>query len=155
MKELEAMVQEYKKRKDRRQERKHKWEMWKKTKQIFWKKTATDYSKWDYFTESEDEIEAAEKNAKPVVPENDPQFKALEKDMNDRNSRMKADRKAANALKERANALMKKKDYYRAIEVYTEALDKNKQGKYLWTNRALAYLKFSKFEECENDCTRI
>ena len=138
------MVDAFKQRKDRRAERKHKWEMWKKTKQMFWKKTATDYSKWEYFTESEDDLEEAEKNAKPLVPEHDPQFKALEKDMTDRNNRMRADRKIADELKLKANELMKKKDYFRAIELYTEALDKNKQGKYLWTNRALAYLKFNK-----------
>jgi hypothetical protein len=37
--------------------------MWRKTKAIFWKKTATDYSKWDYFTDSEDEFEELEKKA--------------------------------------------------------------------------------------------
>ena len=50
---------------------------------------------------------------------------------------------------------MKKKDYFTAIDLYTQALDLFKQGKYLWTNRALAYLKYGKFKECEEDCTRI
>jgi len=94
-KELEEMVDVYKKKKDKRNERKHKWEMWKKTKNIFWKKTATDYSKWEYFTESEDDMEEAEKNAKPIVPENDPQFKALELDMEQRKAKSKKDKKAA------------------------------------------------------------
>lgn len=153
--ELDEKLVLYKNRKERRNERKYKWEMWKKTKQMFWKKTATDYSKWEYFTDSEDEIEEAEKNAKPIVPENDPQFRAMEKDLNDRTARMKRDRKAANEQKDQANVLMKKKDYFRAIELYTQALDLNKSGKYLWTNRALAYLKFGKYQECEDDCTRI
>lgn len=50
---------------------------------------------------------------------------------------------------------MKKKDYFNAIDLYSQALDKYKQGKYLWTNRALAYLKFGKYTECEDDCTRV
>jgi len=50
---------------------------------------------------------------------------------------------------------MKKQDYFTAIDLYTQALDLYKQGKYLWTNRALAYLKYGKFKECEDDCTRI
>ena len=122
---------------------------------MLWKKTATDYTKWDYFTDSENELEEAEKNAPPIVPENDPQFKAMERDMNERSSRMKTSRAKANELKVKANELMKKKDYFRAIELYSEALDLNKQNKYLWTNRALAYLKFSEPEKAENDCTRI
>jgi tetratricopeptide (TPR) repeat protein len=154
-KELDSLVDVYKVTKDRRAERKHKWDLWKKTKSIFWKKTATDYSKWEYFTDSEDELEEIEKNSKPIVPDHDPQFRAMEKDMDERNARQKVDRKKARELKDKANELMKKKDYFRAIELYSEALDLHKQNKYLWTNRALAYLKFNEPVKAEADCTRI
>lgn len=154
-KELDSLVDVYKVTKDRRAERKHKWDLWKKTKSIFWKKTATDYSKWEYFTDSEDELEEIEKNAKPIVPDHDPQFRAMEKDMDERNARQKVDRKKAKEFKDKANELMKKKDYFRAIELYSEALDLHKQNKYLWTNRALAYLKFNEPVKAEADCTRI
>ena len=64
-------VDEYNQRKLKRQERKDKWNRWKKTKKIFWKKMATDYSKWDYFTDSES---TEEEEKEPIVPENDPAF---------------------------------------------------------------------------------
>ena len=35
---------------------------------MLWKKTSTNYSKWDYFTDDSDE----EKNEEPIVPSNDP-----------------------------------------------------------------------------------
>lgn len=41
---------------------------------MLWKKTANDYEKWEYFTDSEDEFEKAEKEAEPIVPEDDPSF---------------------------------------------------------------------------------
>ena len=44
-----------KKKKEGKVERKYKWEMWKKTKAMLWKKTSTNYSKWDYYTDSEEE----------------------------------------------------------------------------------------------------
>lgn len=37
---------------------------------MLWKKTSTNYSKWDYFTSSSEEED--EKDAEPIVPENDP-----------------------------------------------------------------------------------
>ena len=45
---------------------------------MLWKKTSTNYSKWDYFTDSEGE-EETEKT--PIVPSDDPNFKAMEIDM--------------------------------------------------------------------------
>ena len=50
--DLMVKAEAYKKSKLRREERKKKWELWKKTKAMLWKKTSTNYSKWDYFTSS-------------------------------------------------------------------------------------------------------
>jgi len=41
-----------------------------------WKKNTTNYSKWEDYTSSEEEIEGD-----PVVPKDDPNFRALEMDM--------------------------------------------------------------------------
>lgn len=49
------MVEDYKNKKTQKEQRKQKWEMWKKTKQMLWKKTSTSYNKWDVYTSSEDE----------------------------------------------------------------------------------------------------
>lgn len=154
-KELLEKVEEFKEAKFRKQERKKKWELWKKTKAIFWKKTATNYEKWEYFTDSEDEFEKLEKDAPPILPDNDPNFRALQADLEQRNYNRKQRAKEANELKLKANDMMKKKLYDRAAQIYTEAIDIYRNNKYLWTNRALAYLKQEKYQEAIDDCTKM
>lgn len=154
-KELLERVEVYKSAKHRKQERKKKWEMWKKTKAIFWKKTATDYEKWDYFTDSEDEFEKLEQDAKPVLPEHDPNFRALKADLDQRNHNRKQRSKEANELKLKANKLMKEGKHAAAVQAYSEAIDIFRQNKFLWSNRALAYIKLGKFKEAEDDCTKM
>ena len=74
---LEVMVDDYKQKKRRREEKKRKWQMWQKTKSMLWKKTSNNYDKWEYFvSESEEQAEQ-----QPILPKNDPNFKALENDM--------------------------------------------------------------------------
>lgn len=48
---------------------------------MLWKKSSTNYSKWDYYTTEESE---EEEKGDPIVPEDDPQFKAMEMDINER-----------------------------------------------------------------------
>lgn len=56
--QLAVMVDEYKSKKKRREERKMKWDMWQKTKAMLWKKTSNNYDKWEYFvSDSEEEPE--------------------------------------------------------------------------------------------------
>lgn len=43
------MVEEYKEKKKRREQRKMKWDMWQKTKAMLWRKTSNNYDKWEYF----------------------------------------------------------------------------------------------------------
>lgn len=63
---------------------------------MLWKKTATNYSKWDYFTSSSDE---EPQNSEPVVPKDNPDLAAMVKDMDERAKRRKEDKKKAEALK--------------------------------------------------------
>ena len=59
--------------------------MWQKTKAMLWKKTSNNYDKWEYMvSDSEQEPET-----EPIVPKNDPNFKALEMDMEERNRKKK------------------------------------------------------------------
>ena len=51
--------------------------MWQKTKAMLWKKNSNNYNKWDYFVSESEE----EPDKEPIVPKNDPNFKALEMDM--------------------------------------------------------------------------
>lgn len=52
--ELSVKVVDYKKNKTKREERKKKWDLWKKTKAMVWKKSSTNYSKWDVYTSESD-----------------------------------------------------------------------------------------------------
>ena len=153
--QLLSKVDEFKKRKLRRAERRKKWDLWKKTKAMHWKKTSTSYEKWEYFTDSEDEYAKLEKESEPIVPEDDPNFRALKHDMDERQRKIKKKRKEAEELKKKANGYMKKKNYLMAVKLYTQAIQLDKPNKYLWTNRALAQLKREKWQEAINDTTRI
>ena len=153
--ELLEMVDKYKDAKSRKQERKKKWELWKKTQAMFWKKTSTNYEKWEYFTDSEDEFEKLEKEAPPVLPDNDPGFRAMKSDLDQRAYNRKQRAKEAQELKAKANDLMKKKMYDRAAQVYSEAIELFRNNKYLWSNRALAYIKQNEFEKAIDDCTKM
>lgn len=103
---------------------------------MFYCKTSTNYNKWDMF-ESEEEEEEKD----PIVPKNDPQFKAMEQDFADRAVRRKRDRLAAEALKVKGNDAVKRGLYKSAKHHYTEALELKKDYLLLYTNRALVCLK--------------
>ena len=50
---------------------------------------------------------------------------------------------------------MEDKDYKKAIELYTEAIETKKDFLALYTNRALAYIKLENFEGAIKDCTKV
>lgn len=65
---LKTKVEEFKEKKQRKLQRRAKWENWKKTQEMFYKKTSTNYHKWDCYESSEEEEEEAD----PIVPKDDP-----------------------------------------------------------------------------------
>ena len=71
METLKDKVEEHKAKVKRKIERRGKWNNWKKTQEMFYKKTSTNYSKWDMFESSEEEKRSDEE---PIVPSDDPQF---------------------------------------------------------------------------------
>ena len=137
-------------KKARKLERKAKWENWKKTQAMTHKKTSTNYKKWDFF-ESEDSSEEAE----PILPHDDPNFKAMEADMLDRRKRRQRDKKEAEELKAKGNDVLKRGLYKSAIKYYSDALELRKDILPLYTNRALARLKVEDFAGAIDDCTRV
>ncbi len=50
---------------------------------------------------------------------------------------------------------MEKKQYHKAIEVYSDAIDIKRDFKILYTNRALAYIKVCQYELAVKDCTKL
>ena len=59
------------------------------------------------------------------------------------------------SLRERANKAFKSKDYAKAIELYTEILEKGKEEEYvILSNRAAAFLARNQKDEAERDARR-
>jgi len=56
--------------------RRAKWNNWKKTQAMYYSKTSTNYNKWDMFESDSDPDEEANKD--PILPKNDPTFRAME-----------------------------------------------------------------------------
>ncbi len=79
---------------------------------MLWKKTSINYSKWNNYTSSSDEEKI---EPEPIVPKNDPNFQALEKDMKDRNKKRQEGRKKAEELKQKGNEQMALKEYKKAV----------------------------------------
>lgn len=133
-------------------ERRAKWENWKKTQALFYRKTSTNYKKWDHFESSEEEVD---ENAEPILPRDDPNFRAMESDMLDRKKRRQRDRKEAEELKQKGNDAIKRGLYKSANKYYTDALELIKDMLPLYTNRALARLKLEDYTGVIDDCTRL
>ena len=91
----------------------------------------------------------------PILPRHDPNFIALEKDLNESNMQREISRKKANKLKDDANICVKEMKYRKAIRLYTEAIEECKSIMCLYTNRALCYLRVNEFNNCIKDCDKV
>ncbi|NXC26571.1 TTC12 protein, partial [Campylorhamphus procurvoides] len=76
----------------------------------------------------------------------------LEKDAKERAKQRKRNEQLANALKEKGNDAFRRGDFGRAIQSYTEGLEKLRDKQELYTNRAQAYLKIQEYEKAIGDC---
>ncbi|XP_049634636.1 tetratricopeptide repeat protein 12 isoform X2 [Suncus etruscus] len=77
---------------------------------------------------------------------------ALEKDAKSRAKRRQENKVLADALKEKGNEAFAKGDYEAAILCYSEGLEKLKDMKVLYTNRAQAYIKLGDYQKAVTDC---
>lgn len=146
------MVEDYKSNKSHREQKRHKWEMFQKTQAAMWKKSSINFNqKWDYFVQDSDQ----EPEKEPILPKNDPNFMAMEADMQERKKRRKKDNQNAKRIKDKGNKAMKEGDYQQAIDFYTLALEHVKDLKSIYTNRALAYIKKKKYNKAIKDCTNV
>lgn len=148
---LREKLDVYKSKKNIKKERRAKWENWKKTQAMFYCKTSTNYNKWDVFESSESDQDDKE----PIVPKDDPAFKAMEKDFDDRAQRRTRDRKIAEELKIKGNEAMKRGLYKSAKQHYSDAIETKKDAMMNYTNRALACLKLEIPQQAIDDCTRV
>lgn len=151
MAELKSKLHDFQEKKNRKKIRRAKWENWKKTQSMYYCKTSTNYNKWDMF-ESDS---SSDEDKEPIVPKNDPQFKAMEQDFNDRSKRRKIARLEATALKVKGNEAMKRGLYKSAKQHYSDALEHKKDMLELYTNRALACIKLEQMQQAIDDCSRV
>ncbi|XP_004416424.1 PREDICTED: tetratricopeptide repeat protein 12 [Odobenus rosmarus divergens] len=77
---------------------------------------------------------------------------SMELDAKERARRRKENKVLADALKEKGNEAFARGDYKAAIVCYSEGLDKLKDMKVLYTNRAQAYLKLRDYQKAVVDC---
>ncbi|XP_037019038.2 tetratricopeptide repeat protein 12 [Artibeus jamaicensis] len=77
---------------------------------------------------------------------------SVEKDAKERAKRRKENKVLADALKEKGNKAFVRGDYEMAILCYSEGLEKLKDMKVLYTNRAQAYIKLGDYQKAVVDC---
>jgi len=77
---------------------------------------------------------------------------SVELDAKERARRRKENKVLADALKAKGNEAFARGDYEAAIVCYSEGLDKLKDMKVLYTNRAQAYLKLGDYQKAVVDC---
>ncbi|KAF6106891.1 tetratricopeptide repeat domain 12 [Phyllostomus discolor] len=77
---------------------------------------------------------------------------SMEKDAKERAKRRRENRVLADALKEKGNEAFVRGDYETAILCYSEGLEKLKDMKVLYTNRAQAYIKLGDYQKAVVDC---
>ncbi|XP_066228996.1 tetratricopeptide repeat protein 12 isoform X1 [Saccopteryx leptura] len=77
---------------------------------------------------------------------------SVEKDAKERARRRRENRVLADALKEKGNEAFVRGDYETAILHYSEGLEKLKDMKVLYTNRAQAYIKLGEYQKALVDC---
>ena len=140
--ELKEKLDKYKSAEVKRKEKKDKWDLWVKTQAMFYKKTSTNYKKWDYFEPSSD---SEKEEQEPILPTDNPEFKAMEQDLSDRRKTRIRDTKEANKFKEDGNAAMKWGHYKTANKCYSDALELRKDILPLYSNWALAWNKLGDF----------
>lgn len=149
--DLNEKLEKLKEKKAKKAKRKVFFQNWLKSEKIVKSSNFKNYEKWDLYESSTDEEEKGE----PIVPKNDPNFIALEKDLNDRASKMKKEHDDAEKLKNEGNILVSKGKYKEAIEKYTLGIDICKRIKVLRTNRALCYIKIEEYNLALKDCNKI
>lgn len=149
--ELLTKVEAYKQERALKANKKFRWENWKKTQAMLYRKTSTNYKKWDFFVEDESDEEKLDF----VPPADDPNFQALEQDFKQRAQKRKLDLQRATELKDQGNDFFKQGKYKNALKKYEEAIQIKKDWMILYNNSALARLKLEDFDKAIEDCNRV
>ena len=146
--ELKEKVERLREQQAQRLMRKDRYNRWLKTKQIL-KQGTTDYHSWDLYEAPSDE------EPPPVLPKDDPNFRAMERDLDERLARQREKAKLALKHKENGNRYLAIGDLFNAIGEYKLGLEQQRDNKALWNNKALAELKMGRFSDAVESAGKV
>jgi len=110
----------------------------------------TDYAAWELFCPSDDEDEMISS----LTPDG-PQFKAMEKDMDDRHKKMKEKLRTAAKMKDAGNKAFKAGQFAESYRLYDAGLDADKRVVELQANAAMASLKIGCPVQAIEHCDQV
>lgn len=110
----------------------------------------TDYHAWDLWTPSDEEDELYN-NLTP----NSPEFKAMEKDIDERHAKLLRSRQFAERQRVLGNDYFKGKQYAKALQVYEEGIASEKSNMALNANAAAAALKLGCNIQAIEHCDKV
>ncbi|WIA44309.1 hypothetical protein OEZ86_007106 [Tetradesmus obliquus] len=111
---------------------------------------ATDYAKWDLWCPSDEEDDMFNS-----IPPNNPAFRAMERDINDRHARMVEQRQIAERQRQAGNAAFKAQQYSEALRCYQAGLEVQRHSMALHANAAAAALKLQCYVQALEHCDKV
>merc|ERR1719253_2323383 len=149
--ELMGKLDVFKETKVKHQFRKDKWLRWKKSQAMLKRSRNINYKAWEYWEPDTD----SEEEGDPIVPRDNPEFRAMEADIKSRHKKQSERSQTAEKFRERGNQCMKEGDYIAAIENYDEGLEYRRDNKAIWTNKALAEIKVFRWHDAVASCNKV
>lgn len=149
--ELMGKLEDFKETKAKHKWRKDKWNRWKKSQTLLGRSRNINYKAWEFWEPDTD----SEEEGDPIVPKDNPEFRAMEADLKDRKKKQAEKAKTAERCRQRGNQSMSEGDFVGAIEHYDEGLEYRRDLKALWTNKALAELKVFRWHDAISSCNKV
>mmetsp|Transcript_34092 Transcript_34092/g.76753 ORF Transcript_34092/g.76753 Transcript_34092/m.76753 type:complete len:1260 (-) Transcript_34092:158-3937(-) len=167
--ELQHKVEELKEERVKKALARDRWNKWKSTQKynragVEWEEC---YERWDKWLPSDDD----EDELPPAPPPDTPEFRAMEKDIEDRAKAKGERQKKGEEWKLKGNEAMQEGEFVKAFKLYTKGIQEDKSSRALLTNRALCCLKLNNkkmkieklgeeiyvesFTQAIDDCTKV
>ncbi|KXZ56527.1 hypothetical protein GPECTOR_1g473 [Gonium pectorale] len=113
-------------------------------------KFGTDYTKWDIWCPDDEEDDLINS-----IGPNTPQFRAMEKDIDERHRQMVERRQLAERCRVRGNEAYQARQYSEALRCYQQGLESERTNMALHANAAMAALKMSCFVQAIEHCDKV
>lgn len=110
----------------------------------------TDYTKWDIWCPDDEEDDLINSMAP-----NTAEFKALEKDIEERHRKMVEARQIAERCRVRGNDAFKAKQWSEALRCYQEGIDSERTNMTLHANAAMAALRIQCYVQAVEHCDKV